>query len=187
MSQTKVQKSEPPKLKLDQDFDTLVIEYHQTVRMFLARYVHCPQQVDDLAQDAFVAAYKQRNKFRNDSKISTWLLGIARNKALQYLRTEKRRLEKQTGYANSDRILRSLDALQCETNVSDAQARLELLKECLGLLPEKSARLVSHYYFDQMTAVSIAHRLKEKESAIRMKLLRIRGVLQKCITSKLQD
>ena len=187
MSHTKVQKNRTL-ANLDQDFESLVLEHHQAVRLFLARYVHCPQRVDDLAQETFVAAFKQRHKFRNESTISTWLMGIARKKALQFLRTEKRRLKKQTGFfAYAERIQSSLEAIENESGISVFQTRLELLSKCLEQLPEKSRQLVRQYYFDQSTAVSLASQMNEKASSVRMKLKRIRAVLQKCIASKLQD
>ena len=142
MSHTKVQKNQPLTSKFDQDFENVVLEHQRAVRLFLARYVHCPQRVDDLSQETFVTAFKQRQKFRGDSQVSTWLIGIARKKALQFLRTENRRLKKQKGFA-TERIIASLEAIENESDVSEFQSRLETLSECLTLLPEKSRELLS--------------------------------------------
>jgi len=186
LSHTKVQNDRPLISKLDQDFESMVLEHHHAVRLFLARYVHCPQRIDDLAQETFVAAYKQQQKFRGESKVLTWLLGIARKKALQFLRTEKRRLKNQNGFADSERIFGALAAIENESDIATFQTRLELLSSCLQKLPEKSRELVRQYYFEQSTAVSIGKQLSEKPGAVRMKLQRIRGVLRKCITSRFE-
>lgn len=168
------------------DFDELVLENHQLVRLFLARFIHCPQRVDDLAQDTFVTAFKQLHRFEGRSKASTWLIGIARNKALQYLRLEKRRKDRTRTFFNSLPGFRQLQQQSDEELLLDESVeRLEALKDCLGELPVQSFELIQQFYFGGVTAVAIAAQTDAKESAVRMKLKRIREVLQRCISSKL--
>jgi len=45
---------------------------------------------EDVAQEAFISAYRARNRFRGDSKVTTWLYRITSNAALMRLRKEKR-------------------------------------------------------------------------------------------------
>lgn len=167
------------------DFDELVLENHQLVRLFLARYVHCPQRVDDLAQETFVTAYKQLHRFEGRSRASTWLIGIARNKALQHLRLEKRRKDRTRTFFNSLPGFRQLQQSDNELLLDESVERLEALKDCLGQLPVQSFELVEQFYFGGVTAVKIAAQTNAKESAVRMKMKRIRQVLHKCISSKL--
>lgn len=167
------------------DFDEFVLENHQMVRMFLARYIHCPQRVDDLAQETFVTAFKQQHRFKGHSRPSTWLVGIARNKALQFLRVEKRRKDRTRKFINSLPGLRQLQLGKEEPLCNESVERLEALKNCLGELPQHSFELVEQFYFGGVTAVAIAAQSDAKESAVRMKLKRIRHVLHKCISSKL--
>lgn len=167
------------------DFDDLVLENHQMVRLFLARFVHCPQRVDDLAQETFVTAFKQLHRFEGRSKASTWLIGIARNKALQFIRLENRRKDRTRRFINSLPGLRQLQEVNHESLVDESMERLEALKNCLGQLPLRSFELVEQFYFGDVTAVTIAAQTDAKESAVRMKLKRIRQVLHKCISSKL--
>lgn len=171
--------------EIEIDFDDLVLENHQMVRLFLARFVHCPQRVDDLAQETFVTAFKQLHRFEGRSKASTWLIGIARNKALQFLRLEKRRRDRTRTFFNSLPDFRQLQESDKELLLDESVERLETLKDCLGELPVQSFNLIQQFYFGGVTAVTIAAQTNAKESAIRMKLKRIREVLQKCISSKL--
>jgi len=45
---------------------------------------------EDVAQEAFISAYRARDRFRGDSKVTTWLYRITSNAALMRLRKEKR-------------------------------------------------------------------------------------------------
>ena len=169
------------------DFDELVLEYHQCVRLFLARYFHCPQQVDDLAQETFVAAFKQKHLFEGRSKPSTWLIGIARNKALQFIRLEQRRKDRVQKFITSSPGFHELHEGTPESLADESQERVEALRHCVSQLPLHLFELVEQFYFRGITAVAIADSSGAKKSAIRMKLKRIRDVLQKCIRSTLED
>ena len=58
---------------------------------------------------------------------------------------------------------------------------------CLEQLPKKARELIDRYYFDQQTANSIAKKTDISAGSVRMKLLRIRQILQKCIVARSQD
>ncbi len=169
------------------DFDELVLENHQSVRLFLARYIHCPQHVDDLAQETFVTAFKQLSRFRGQSKPSTWLIGIARNKALQFMRMEQRRRNKVLRFADMMLGYEQLQHGSCESLENEYLNRMDALEHCLDQLPPHSLSLVEQFYFGRVSAVAIAVQTGAKESAVRMKLKRIRNVLQKCIRTKLEN
>ena len=167
----------------EESFRQLVLDHQQAVRVFLSRYVYCSQQIEDLAQEVFVAAYQKLDDFRGESGISTWLLGIARNRALHFVRTELRRQRHEDLFANTASLRHSLECLTRESERDED--RMTALLDCLELLPQYSKDLVNQFYFDGQSSVAIAKVSNQKESAVRMKLKRIRGVLQKCITSKL--
>ena len=169
------------------DFDQLVLDNHQMVRMFLARFISCPQQVDDLAQETFVAAFRQQHLYQGRSKPSTWLIGIARNKALQHFRLQKRQKQKLLDLAEIIPTPVQLQGSSKESLAGETIDRLDALRHCLGKLPQPSFELIDQFYFGKASAVTIAAQSNSKEGTIRMKLMRIRQVLQKCIASQLQS
>jgi len=165
-------------------FRELVELNHESVRLYLAHYIGCPHQADDLAQDVFLVAYQKLSDFRGQSKFSTWIIGIARFKALRFLRSEKTRRKMNQQYFEVGLIEQSMSHLQLEQD-EIGRARAEVLKSCLEELPDRSSRLVDQFYFQGMSAVNIAAMYDESSGAIRTKLLRIRKVLLRCINSKL--
>jgi RNA polymerase sigma-70 factor (ECF subfamily) len=169
-----------------ESFRQLVIEHQQLVRIYLARHIFCSSHLEDVAQEVFMVAYQQLKQFRNESKFSTWLLGIARNKALHFLRSQVNLRKKQKQLFEAEIANRKILRLENDDGeAEEQQSRLDALKSCLDQLPAQSKGLIERYYYDQQSSVSIAESTKQKSSSVRMKLLRIRKILFSCIRGKL--
>jgi RNA polymerase sigma-70 factor (ECF subfamily) len=72
-------------------FDVLVIKYQQRIVKLISRYVRDQDEVQDVAQEAFIKAYRALPRFRGDSAFYTWLYRIAINTAKNYLVAQGRR------------------------------------------------------------------------------------------------
>ena len=59
----------------------LVLKYQHKVVKLVMRYVRNPAEAEDIAQDAFIKAYRALPQFRGDSAFYTWLYRIAINTA----------------------------------------------------------------------------------------------------------
>ncbi len=167
-----------------------LVRLHQArTRRYIAFYIARSDVVDDLAQDVFLCAYRKVSEYAGEPGFfHTWLLGIARLRVLDHVRTEARR---------SDRRLRSLQGLLDQARVrwveseNDQVARrdreLEGLRRCMDLLPAESSDLVTQHYFGARALADIAARLAKKESAVRMALLRIRRMLRQCVERRIAE
>ncbi len=72
-------------------FDVLVRKYQHRIVQLVGRYVHDPSESLDVAQEAFIKAYRALGSFRGDSAFYTWLYRIAINTAKNYLVSLSRR------------------------------------------------------------------------------------------------
>jgi len=72
-------------------FDLLVIKYQQRLMKVLSRYVRDAHEVEDLAQEAFIKAYRALPNFRGESAFYTWLYRIAINTAKNFIVAKGRR------------------------------------------------------------------------------------------------
>jgi len=72
-------------------FDLLVRKYQHKVIKLIGRYVRDRSEVQDVAQEAFIRAYRALGGFRGDSAFYTWLYRIAVNTAKNYLESLGRR------------------------------------------------------------------------------------------------
>ena len=67
-------------------FDTVVEEHSDFVYNLALRMMGSPEDAEDVAQDAFISAYRFYGRFRGDSRVTTWLYRITTNAALMRLR-----------------------------------------------------------------------------------------------------
>ena len=72
-------------------FDLLVTKYQRKIFRLLSRLVRDPAEVEDVAQEAFIKAYRALPNFRGDSAFYTWLYRIAINTAKNWLVSQGRR------------------------------------------------------------------------------------------------
>ena len=72
-------------------FDALVRKYQHKIVKLVSRYLHDPHESLDVAQDAFLKAYRALPNFRGDSAFYTWLYRIAINTAKNHLVAQGRR------------------------------------------------------------------------------------------------
>lgn len=85
------------------DFDTIVEKYSSFVFNVAFKMMGKPEDAEDVAQDAFISAYRAFGRFRGESRVTTWLYRITVNAALMKLRKEKRaRTLTQTGLEDVD-------------------------------------------------------------------------------------
>ena len=72
-------------------FDLLMLKYQHRIAKLIARYVQDPSEVLDVAQEAFMKAYRAMPGFRGDSAFYTWMYRIAINTAKNHLAAQARR------------------------------------------------------------------------------------------------
>src|SRR6266478_7420705 len=72
-------------------FDALVRKYQHKVVKLVMRYLRNPADAEDVAQEAFIKAFRALPQFRGDSAFYTWLYRIAINTAKNALAATKRR------------------------------------------------------------------------------------------------
>ena len=135
-----------------------------------------------------MVAFRELNRFLFESKFSTWLIGIARNKALEFLKAETKARKSRKEFFEAEIASRQISRLEHQQRESELEEqRLSAMQFCLEELPKKARELIDRYYFDQQTANNIAKNADISAGSVRMKLLRIRQILQKCIVARSQD
>ena len=74
----------------DETFSSIVEQYTSYAYNIAYRMMHDPADADDVVQDAFLSAYRARERFRGDAQVTTWLYRIVVNAALQKIRKERK-------------------------------------------------------------------------------------------------
>jgi RNA polymerase sigma-70 factor (ECF subfamily) len=121
-------------------FGELVREYALPLRSYLASQVHHLDDVDDLAQDVFLAALASLPSFRRGDDFGAWLRGIARNKLLLYFRSQSRRHQALQRFRDEVTALIEEDLERAAA--SDRAETIERLLRCVAELPERLRQVV---------------------------------------------
>jgi len=85
-----------------QAFEALVSKYQRKLARLLARFIRDPAEVEDVAQEAFIKAYRALPSFRGDSAFYTWLYRICINTAKNYLVAMGRRAPTATEFDSEE-------------------------------------------------------------------------------------
>ena len=85
-----------------QAFGLLVSKYQRKLHRLLARLVRDPVEVEDLAQETFIKAYRALGSFRGESAFYTWLYRIGTNTAKNHLATQTRRVSASGGIDSNE-------------------------------------------------------------------------------------
>ncbi len=85
-----------------QAFGLLVSKYQRKLLRLLSRFIRDPTEVEDVAQETFIKAYRALPAFRGDSAFYTWLYRIGVNTAKNYLVAQGRRASTTTEYDSED-------------------------------------------------------------------------------------
>lgn len=74
----------------DATFSAIVEQYTDFAYNIAYRMLNNPTDADDVVQDAFLSAYRARDRFRGDAAVTTWLYRIVVNAALQKMRKDRK-------------------------------------------------------------------------------------------------
>ncbi|ANN66224.1 RNA polymerase sigma factor RpoE [Bordetella bronchialis] len=83
-------------------FDLLVLKYQRKIMRLLSRMIRDQAEIEDVAQEAFIKAYRALPQFRGESAFYTWLYRIAINTARNWLASNGRRPSTPNAVENED-------------------------------------------------------------------------------------
>jgi RNA polymerase sigma-70 factor (ECF subfamily) len=166
-------------------FARLVRLHHARVRAYLGCSLTDKSVVDDLAQEVFFSAYRTLDSFKGDAPLGTWLIGIARNRLLTYLRTEARRQEHNMALKKAIAEWQTSEIGSRAPDERDEQIRISALSECVKKLGGNSAALIEGFYFKGMSSTDLSRQMAKEAGVLRMTIRRIRLALRRCIEQRL--
>jgi len=123
-----------------QAFRTLVDRYEDSIAATVVGMLGPSAEVDDVVQEVFIQFYRSMDRFRGDSKVSTYLRRIAINRSLDVLRRRKRMLARFLSRDDEQHPIHepSRDA----RHDADQDEQTALVRRAIGQLPPKHRAVV---------------------------------------------
>jgi len=141
-----------------------------------AIYYHCfaivrdEDAAEDMAQEAFIAAFYSLKTYKPQYRFSTWLFKIATNKCLGYLQAKAKTI------AASDELIASIVSVHATPH---EWAEAQELHDAVHKLSPKHQAVISLYYWQGMAYADIAQTLGAPINSVRIWLLRAKQRLRK--------
>jgi len=161
-------------------FDLLVLKYQHKIFGLISRYVHDADEVQDVAQEAFIKAYRAMPRFRGDSAFYTWLYRIAINTAKNHLVSRSRRPPgsdvevEDAEYYEGGGALRDIESPE---NVLFGAELKAVVEQAIGNLPDDLKTAVTLREFDGLSYEDIADIMDCPVGTVRSRIFRAREAI----------
>lgn len=165
-------------------FDLLVLKYQHKIVNLVLRYVRDPDQAMDIAQEAFLKAYRALPRFRGDSAFYTWLYRIAVNTAKNHLAAQRRRpMDVELDLQDSEQY--DLHAKLKETDTPEGVTLSDELNQtvqrAIEALPEDLRTAIVLREIEGMSYEEIAQTMDCPVGTVRSRIFRARDAIGKKI------
>ncbi|MGI2067172.1 RNA polymerase sigma factor RpoE [Shewanella sp. MF08487] len=171
-------------------FNLLVLKYQSKVISLISRYVRNQADVADVAQEAFIKAYRALPNFRGESAFYTWLYRIAVNTAKNYLVSQGRRTPANDVDAEDAEYYEGSDALKEFASPERLLLSEEIKKvifDTLETLPEELRMAISLRELDGMSYEDIAIVMECPVGTVRSRIFRAREAIDKKLQPLLEE
>ena len=162
-------------------YSELVKRYQGSVRACLSVRLQNKHEAEDLAQEAFIIAFRKMDEFREEGAFGPWIRTIAFNLMRNYWRKHKATLV--GGAAELDILVNEEIGLTYSSD--NEQDRLEALQSCIQKLDSPLRELIIQRYYDDLPLSQLTKKLDLPHSTITMRLHRIREKLHQCIEKQI--
>ena len=164
-----------------QAFDLLVLKYQRKIMRLLSRMIRDQAEVEDVAQEAFIKAYRARPQFRGDSAFYTWLYRIAINTARNWLASNSRRPSTPSSYENEDgETFDEMDNLTDNTTPESELASRQIaqtVNKAIEDLPEDLRTAIVLREIEGMSYEDIAQSMNCPIGTVRSRIFRAREAI----------
>ena len=155
-------------------FEGIVRRWQRPLVNLAYRFCRDRGRAEDLAQEAFLRAYRALGQWRRESAFSTWLFALATN----LYRTEIRRIPPAPLPLDVVDLPRGGDAVD-----SDEEDRDRAIRKAVDTLPSKYREALIVYYFREMDISTAAAVLGVPEGTVKARLARARDLLRRKLPS----
>jgi RNA polymerase sigma-70 factor (ECF subfamily) len=154
-------------------FEGIVRRWQSPLINLAYRFCHDRGRAEDMAQEAFLRAYRALGQWRKDAVFSTWLFALATN----LYRSELRRIPART--VSLDDIAEPADVRSSNRGLEEADCDRDLaVRLAVSGLPAKYREALTLFYFHDMDVAAAARSLRLPEGTVKARLFRGREILR---------
>lgn len=159
-------------------FELLVLKYQRKLERLLSRVIRDPAEIEDVAQEAFIKAYRALPNFRGESAFYTWLYRIGINTAKNYLISLGRRAPTSTEFDSEE--AESFEEASGLRDINTPEAQLmtkqiaQTVNATIDSLPEELKTAITLREIDGLSYEEIAQIMNCPIGTVRSRIFRAR-------------
>ncbi|AZO20444.1 MULTISPECIES: sigma-70 family RNA polymerase sigma factor [unclassified Mesorhizobium] len=149
----------------------LFMRHHARIYRFVARQTGSEMMADDITNEVFLELWRQAPGFEGRSEVSTWLLGIARFKALSSLRKKKE------DWIDDDDAAQIPDSADTPEVVTMKEDKAAALRRFVDALPEEHRTVIDLAYYHGQSVTEIGEVLNIPVATVKTRMFYARKKL----------
>ena len=160
-------------------YEVLVLQYQDRLVFSIYKFLKDYELAQDIAQEAFVKAFKNIEKFRGDSSFYTWIYRIAINTAKNFLSSKSRKSEIYDDEIMELKLSESAVTSENPENILEAEELRSLMMDAIQDLPDDIRTTLSLREFDGLSYEEIAEVQNCPIGTVRSRIHKGREILDK--------
>ncbi len=164
-------------------FSLLVDKYKHMVFTLALRMVKNREEAEEVSQDTFIRVYNSLDKFKGESKFSTWLYRITYNKSLDCLKKQKRTIDSFSVDGYDDMNFPDMENII--NGIERKERKIEIAKVLKELSPDDNT-LITLFYYEDLSLAEISEVMGISSNTVKVKLFRSRNRLAVLLKEKLE-
>lgn len=172
-------------LKGDQKaYESLLNKYKNLVYTIMIKMVRNPQEAEDLTQEAFMKAFNSLASFNDEFAFSTWLMKIATNNCIDFLRKKKLRttsIHEPIRYKDDTFEFEIPDNSAGPERLILQNERKQMLEAAINSLPERYRYVIVLRHKEEKSYEEIAEILNLPLGTVKAQIFRARELLNKML------
>jgi len=146
---------------------------HRKVYVYLYRLVHGKQTAEDILMETYTEVWRCAGKFKGNSRATTWIMGIARNLAMNELGKLRR-------HDNIDNFPNLSNGVMPDPEPMDRQRRLN---EAMTKIPVKHREILDLVFFHEMTYQEVSEVLDIPVNTVKTRVFYAKETLKNALSS----
>ena len=159
-------------------YRALFDRYYPRVFVFVRRRVEDQELAREITNDVFLEVWASAPGFRGESKISSWIFGIARFKCLEALR-QRGRLKRSRVIATEDEVIAQVPETHASATRLDAREELRRVARLLERLPREQRDALAWTVLEGQGLDEVAERQRVTRETVKTRISRARRTLRR--------
>jgi len=168
----------------EKDFKTIVLDNQDQVYNLCLGFMKNAEEAEDMAQEVFIHVFQNMEKFKGESKLSTWIYRITSNKCLEEIRRKGRQKRTAQLHDISEAVVQNKAADFFHPGIAmEDQERARILFDAIDQLPDQQKMAFTLSKLEQLSYTEISKIMEKSISSVESLLFRAKRNLQQLLIS----